>query len=1831
MSENKTAYINAYMQTLAGEGIVLTPRLVEVFSGVLSRQLIEDAEGNITQKTNFETLAKIFTFVATPADERPASPNSYTAEQIAAAQEAAEQAVSPVDPDTFTLAEALALGEDLPDTYHIVDALVTDPVTSDVAGLEDAVAAAAENYVYSTAEQAIIDGAETVDISFDVPYILADTLANLAAAEEGVLAGAESYSLTETEFAVPEAVESTVAGLGAALAEAVTGFFTAAEQAIIDGASNGEDVTIDVPYILADTLANLAAADAEVLADAESYSLTETEFVVADSVESTVAGLDDAIAAAVDGYFTEAEQAVIDGASNGDEVVVTVASYALVDTLANIQGADADVLNGAESYTIEDTADNLVAATNVQQILILADAEAINVTGDATVAQMNELINESGYTNIGTYTLRDTAENLLAEENADIVAGAEEAFVEGEPTLTIAEYDEISAVATVEVWNIEDTADNILAAGAENAALAGADAIFATDVADLDQAFELDALGLDVGYDPYESTLEEALDAENLPNNYTIEPATPYDAGDLTVAEAEEQLAEAEGILEGAQNADELVLANLFGYNLADTLENLAAAAEDILADAGQYALTDEAGDLGEISGDEYQLILGAANEADYTYTVEPATIVSISADAASVTEGGDMVFTVELSHAVNVARTIEYKIEGVTTDVLNPAEPMNDFGFTFGQFDVPADATEVTFNLTPLSDGVTEGPEGFRVLLLDESLSPLPNGTTDTLIVRDEPGAGRNIDLTTDPDNIAPGAGNDVITGIASDDGAGNYTGTLSTLDSIDPGASSYDILKINDTTTSIGGGFDVNGIAGLNIMNVNEFQIRSADDFTMNTTDFAGTELVKVLQGNDIDLTAGADTAVDVTGIIANGSVAVKGGSTQTINVNKAGIGIDLHDAEGAVDVTSSKQTGDILIDGGSDVTVVATSDKAASGHIKIGEGASAGAAEAPAGAVSVTQNLTSDGTVLDNSAKVINVTGGTTVNVAINAENIATKAGMDADIRIGAVKVVGDGETTEVTVTQTKDNQTFTTPTVAEVKETTTITFNAMTKGQTLQLISGNTLTFTASKNLTAAEVAQAFSNLANDDRQDAGGPVANGVYTGQFSAEWSSAEADGNSVVFTAISDNETDITFGGTATAPTQVKAAGTAASGGVATTNAIDYGDVRVDGNATASIESITLDGYASADLGKSGTDLNALKTLSLANSGGAAEVATSATALDLTVNNVKNNVDLDQTGATITDLDLTATGAASAFNLIAINVENLNLMAAVNLDLNTATFTGNKLETVEITGTGAVILPDISGHVGLNSFDASGNTGGVTTTIEGGGTTLTGDIEEYIFSDGNDDVTVEDADGDGAVDVKVSLGAGDDKLTLDGGIDTAGAMLDGGTGTNTLHMDAADAETASGGTAFQTKFTNFQKLSVGNAAGQEVVDLDNMNDIDYVILGTSAGTAQTATVTVTQGTAEAGDIFTVTINGKDFVYTTVGTEADDKAIADAIAALINADATLGVGAGAGTAFTPSVITLTAAVAGVPFTVAVDLNDGGTADADLQTAAGTANAYGITLDNMADDGTVELTGLGTVLVNMMDASGGEDVLNTKLSGNIANYGALTADGVETFNIAADGTGVSALNLFGDAIKTIVADGAGDLALTTHSDVLELVNASEMTGDLTASADVDEMTLLGGKGDDTLTANASEVEVKGGVGDDTIIITDEAQASQVWGDEGNDTFNITDATLGKEAYATIMDVNSGDSIVINAGTFLSKGVVVADPEAMTLTDWFTAAFNQTDAGEAIWFEHNSNTYIVDNANTNDFDVTDDVIVKIVGSWDLENGASFNATINTLEIA
>jgi S-layer protein len=700
------------------------------------------------------------------------------------------------------------------------------------------------------------------------------------------------------------------------------------------------------------------------------------------------------------------------------------------------------------------------------------------------------------------------------------------------------------------------------------------------------------------------------------------------------------------------------------------------------------------------------------------------------------------------------------------------------------------------------------------------------------------------------------------------------------------------------------------------------------------------------------------------------------------------------------------------------------------------------------------------------------------------------------------------------------------------------------------------------------MAAADVAQAFANLTVDDTQSETGPTANGFYSGAFNTAsgWTSGAADGAKVVFTAPAFNTAaKMTVAGDVEA--DVTAAIVAGSDAVAkdeSANDITYGDVAVDdhaGTADATVETITIDGYKDAVIGGA-NNVDALTDLTLRNSDGTTALSTAVTSLNLTLDNMGDAstaaVSLDTSAANVETLTITTENEASDVDLTAAAVTALTVNAGVDLDLSSSTMS-TVLGTVSVTGAGAVDLSDISTASALNSFDASGNAGGVTATIDANSANV-GDIEEYIFSDGDDAVSLADA----TVDVDVTLAAGDDVLTLesfgDGTITNVGtdttltAALDGGAGTNTLQMSAGDAAAASGAVTFETKISGFQKLELGAAQVTDdgtndtdvTIDLANMDDINYVIAN---------------GTVMAND---------------TATSADGALI---------------------------------------------------------------------LNNLANNGTVELNGEGNVEVGVTDAdTGTADSLN--LVGNAAK-GVVTAADVETVNIDA-AAGDSTFVLTADSVETIVITGdefvnltdAADYASAALGDASSIVNtgnsltmidASAMTdGGIVAATSLAEQTIKGGAGADYLTADNGKAVIEGGAGDDTIYVTDGATSAVIDGGAGADTFDITGAALGVEAFATFNNVEAGDTFVLNAASFSSDAVNMTLDDPST-SDFINAAFNQTDgtSNEAIWFQHNGDTYIVDNAGDAGFDAANDVVVKLTGLVDL-SAASFNDA-GTLEIA
>lgn len=1087
--------------------------------------------------------------------------------------------------------------------------------------------------------------------------------------------------------------------------------------------------------------------------------------------------------------------------------------------------------------------------------------------------------------------------------------------------------------------------------------------------------------------------------------------------------------------------------------------------------------------------------------------------------------------------------------------------------------------------------------------------------------------------------DVINGGAGVNTFKLAVSGDNSGNYDVSLANIEKIQ-------VVEINNTST---GGSKITVDASTNA----------------DVTDLKVTKST-----SDIELT-GSD-AQNITTAGTAGAVTIEGGKNIVVNDATADNAITVStgtatgNAVGTITVTDTKQgTGDITVDGGTTVNVTATVASTAT-DVTTGGDIIIGGAAAATGAVTVVQNLTSTG-VAETKGSVVTVTGGSTVNVTVNATSTATAAGSDDDITIGTTTVTGDSKTTDVTVTQNASVTTFTTPTVAAVADKTVVTFKAMTAGQTATV---NGLTFTASTALTAEKVAAAFANLGTADTQDKGGPTANGIYSGASStAAFTSGAASGATVTFTAAAVVGDNLALGGTA-APTKTSfTAGSGVSGGATTSNTVTLGDVVVKDHATEeAIKTITLNGFKDATLG-SGGSLDALTTLNLANSAGDTTLTSTSKTLAVTLNDIDGgDVNL---GANVETLTLTTTGAASDIDLTATGVKSLTIDAGVGLDLQAASDYDDVLETVTIKGAGAVDLGVAIASTALKSFSAADNKGGVTVSVSAKTADVHSTFTKYVLSQGNDNVTLTDV----AVNKAIELGAGDDTITLATGVRIGDitATIDAGVGdADTLVLAADDAESLSGANTFNAKISGFERLSIGAAASQEVVDLDNIDGISYVTLGTAAGTAQV--VTLTDAAAkngdttkyEAGDVITITINGTAIQYTVVAgdVDADDAGLNNNIVLAIAANPTLNALVTA-VATDKDVITLTSKAAGVPIaaTMVITTDTSGDGVDTITPADTTLNAYGITLDNLANNGTVVLTGAGSVLVNVKDAgASGHDsdvlklIANSVTSGGNINLGYLEANDVESIEITAQGSFTPAgvaqnkqiLALAADTATSVKVDGAGnlDLALFYTSNQVELVDASAKTaGALNFTANFADLVVKGGSGADSLTANANGVKLYGNGGSDTLTVNMGFDSVKLFGGDGIDTFVINGGSTTDSVYTVIDSVGSGDVIKLSSG---SAGTTAATSFEATKVELSTGAtvstqaliekalgnlsaneigwFNYTDAGQTYTF------LVLDGAGSasTTYQANDDVVVMLVGNYDLST-ASYNATSNTLELA
>ncbi len=1124
---------------------------------------------------------------------------------------------------------------------------------------------------------------------------------------------------------------------------------------------------------------------------------------------------------------------------------------------------------------------------------------------------------------------------------------------------------------------------------------------------------------------------------------------------------------------------------------------------------------------------------------------------------------------------------------------------------------------------------------------------------------------------LTKGLDNYQGTSGNDTIIGSINAGTAGTNAelNTLSALDVIDGGAGVDTLKALSEDGTTIGLG---------SVKNVEVVEASGAKGVTVDASALADvTNLNVVKAGGAVQATASATADVKVAFAATVNTVA----DTITVEGGK-NVAIALTDV------------------GDKNVINAGTAGKGAAGTVTV---ESTGKAFANAGDLADIKTF-----------------GGTSVSVTqkASADSSAAAASTAAKtVDQGAVTVTGEGKTTEVTVKQ--DAAVFQKAAVVAVEGVAvqqSVKFSALAKGGSVQIAG---LTFTAAKDLTAAEVAQAFANvskgaafIAAGDTQ-ASGIYTNGTYIGVFDATWTSAAANGDTVVFTGPKTTSTTlgaitvtgkVSTGATAdaTATPATVAEGKTAAPGVTGVMGVTNGQVIVNDKLGAeSIKTITVDGFDTLNA----TNTKVLETLNLSNGGYTLTAPAAATTATTSVNDAAKTLALNLekvgfAGAAATAVGNAYTGPVAAVAAtVTIGGTQLETLNVKSTGANAATLSAGSAKALNVTGTGLLTATGstlgnvetitVKESAGLNlgasvaastskltSVDASATSGNVTMSIDAAKAT-------YLGGTGVDTVTVSTATSAAPVSKAITLGAGDDKLDLSAitaaNQIAAGAKFDGGEGTDTLVLDvvaAANDQLSANGT-FEKQATGFEKLQLTQLAGTTVktVNLDNLNDVSYVISGNTAATAPgLAAVTAPTGTLTAGDGISTSTTYTGVVppallagqsVTIAGWTV--KAVADASAADV-----LAVFGGTATAtqglkFDAASITGSfTGWNGVVNAAALDFT--ATAFATVTApaitgSAATAATVTLSLTNMLDNGTLELNAAGQgVNVVMKDASGTSDVFNivTKAA-SAANVGTVNVDKVETVNIAAASTTKAALNsaiidqgvsniltVDADAAKAINVTGAGKLDLRLAADTLKVVttiDASANTGGLTVSAQgaANAITITGGAGADTLTASTGATAkadvLVGGAGDDVLYVG--SNGAKLTGGEGNDVFVVNTATaankLGtKEAttYTSITDFQVGDVLklnsLVNAADSFAKLAANLNETTAVFSNFVDAAIAQAAVNTAVWFTFNGNSYVVVDQDTNSTTFTNgvDTVVELVGV-DLTN-ATFNSAYGTVEL-
>ena len=762
-------------------------------------------------------------------------------------------------------------------------------------------------------------------------------------------------------------------------------------------------------------------------------------------------------------------------------------------------------------------------------------------------------------------------------------------------------------------------------------------------------------------------------------------------------------------------------------------------------------------------------------------------------------------------------------------------------------------------------------------------------------------------------------------------------------------------------------------------------------------------------------------------------------------------------------------------------------------------------------------------------------------------------------------------------------------ITAPVGATVTGVETINLTSGTTGNSINSSSFTGLTALNVSGVTAQTVAAAATTAISVTSSAATGAV---VVNG------------GSTVAVTTTGANGGTIGVGATTAAAGAVTVTSTGTAAGGTTGNAITVnggttiGITQIGGNAvnttntsgavtvigTAATTAVTVTGtkIATASATVAGqvansvqiTDVNTLSataagTIASANVSNYTTLNFAGTALtNLSVTGGSGNIIIDNSGlttATNKTLGLTVNGLTGGTLDDADIYTTLNVTGSGSSS-TLANITFGAATTLNVDGAAAVKVTSVAGLGALTAVTST-NTAGLTLgSAIGTGVTFTGGA-------GADSVSL------GATTKAITMGAGNDTVTSAGLVGTGGSV-DAGDGEDTIVMSGAEADVADNSATFNTKFKNFEVLSVTTGA-TETFDVAGINNVSKITtIGANGLTvnniATGATLTLTgAGTALTMGIANATFNAADVLN------------------IVAQNSTAGA------------VAFGSVTAASVETVNISLQDTGK-DANVAATIDTATLVGTSTTKIVVSGNngLTLTNTGNVKVTTFDASG-----------VVANGATDTAANLAVSFTSANTTVGASITITGGAGNDVLAGNAlvvnsntitgGEGADTITSG---LGNDSIILTETTAAIDTVIFGDTADNGIDTITGFAA------GTGIDLArlvsgVTTNAAQASAGIADFGAST--NTTLTLGAAAFALTGANSTTDDIVeINAtlssfGNLAAVGVVDGTEllKALSSVNVAATSITATTAGDDFYLVgyQNGNAYLYQVVNDGDANV------------------------------